>query len=561
MTAPAERIIPTPDSPTVATYTISSEGSQLGPEVNVLSIVVDREINRVPTATLIIRDGVPGGQTFPVSDSGVFDPGNRIEISLGYRASNVPVFSGMVTGQRIKVREQRSVLLVTVKDPTYQLTITRRSRYFTDQTDSDAWESILSEAGFRTDGEATAAVVPELTQYRSTDWDFIISRVEANGLVLLATGDNEVTIGEPAVGRSGVLKLEFRANLLSFDAATDLRNQFGDAAATAWSPADGEAITETATASDGVEGTDDHYHGGSPEAPELTAWATALGRRSQLARVIATAEYRGSEAAKVGDTVELSGLGNRFNGLAYVSGLRHELADGRWRSIAQLGIDPEWFTERVAVSAPPAGGLLPAVCGLQVATVLRVHDDPAGEERILVSTPAFSPEGEGNWARLATAVGGANVGSSYRPAVNDEVVVGFLDDDPRHPVILAALHGSRSPAPLPPTEENDRSGYLSRGENKLIFDDTERSVVIESTDGDRLHLLGKDQRIELTDQTGNSIILSSSGIEISSKKDLTLSANGKVEINGMSVAAKGQSAGKFESGGNLTLRGALVQIN
>jgi uncharacterized protein involved in type VI secretion and phage assembly len=158
-------------------------------------------------------------------------------------------------------------------------------------------------------------------------------------------------------------------------------------------------------------------------------------------------------------------------------------------------------------------------------------------------------------------VGGSGAGLTFRPAVGEEVLVGFLDDDPRYPVILGGLHSSDSPAPLEPTEDNDRAGYVSRGGNSLVIDDTAISLELTTDKGDRLSLLGKDGAIELEDQHGNTISLSSSGITIESKSDLKLKAGGGVEIEGATVKIKASATGEFQAGAPLTLKGSLVQIN
>lgn len=572
----SERLIPTQAAPTVATYTISSDGNRLGPELTVLSLVVDHQVNRIPTATLVIRDGEVSAQTFKVSESGDFDPGKEIVIELGYRASNTEIFRGEVTGQQLKIRNQRSLLVVTIKDPAYKMSIGRRSRYFSDQTDSDAWEAIIRSSGLSSAGEGTTAIVPELTQHLCTDWDFVMSRVEANGMVCVVKA-GELQIKRPKLERSAVLKLEYGANLLSFDGALDARQQFSEAEATAWRPTDAEPVTETASPSVGDQGSAGYitsklaeahglspwqlHHGGDLSVDELTGWATATAERSELSRVRGAAAFQGTAAIEVGNTVELAGMGAVFNSNAYVAGLRHEMADGQWRTMAQLGLEEELFAERFPVSAPPAGGLLPAVSGLQVATVIQMHDDPTGEERILVKIPALNPEGEGNWARLATGMAGNEAGLTFRPAVGDEVLVGFLDDDPRYPVILGGLHASGTPAPLAPTEDNEQTGYVSRGGNKWVVNDTKKSIVLETATGDTLSMLGEDGVIEIKDQHGNSLKMASDGITIESAGKLTLKAATDLSAEGVSAKIKSSASGEFQAGANLTLKGSLVQIN
>lgn len=574
--APPSRIIPTPASPTVATYTILVDGSPLPPEVEVLSLVVNRQVNRVPSATLIIRDGKVADQTFAVSEAAYFDPGNTVTIQLGYRATNVEVFTGEVTGQQIRVRDQKSFLIVTLKGPSYKMTLKRKSRHFSDQSDSDVWETLLNEYRLAGDITPSSNQLPDLTQYRSTDWDFLLSRVEAYGRVCIPR-DGKVDILVPKVAATAVLKLEFGANLLHFDGDLDARTQFENVAATAYDSSAAETVTEENGPGTDVGGsystgilTEAHgqeplplYHGGALMAPELSDWAQGRSRQSSLSRVRGTASFTGTEVVTVGSTVELAGFGPVFNGMVYVAGVRHELAEGTWTTTAQLGLPTELFHERYPISAPAAGGLLPSVSGLQIGKVLAVHEDPAGEERIQVELPANGTAGTGSWARLATLMGGSSSGTWFRPGVGEEVIVGFLDDDPRHPIILGAVHSGNAASPddFKPTEQNDRAGYVSRGGNVLSIYDEEEQILLATQSGDSLELKGKDGVISIADQHGNSIELSSGGITIESASSLTLKGSQSVTIEGSTVDIKANGTASLQASGTLELKGSLTQIN
>ena len=573
MSVPSRRI-PTVAPPTAVSCRVLSDGNDLGPGLPVLSVIVDREVNRIPEATLILEDGSLAEQSFRLSEGGDFAPGKRLEIQLGYRGTNEPVFAGTVVGQQIKLRGGRGLLVVRCKDAAYRMTINRRSRYFEDQKDSDALESLLQAAGLDHEVAATAEVVPDLSQHLCTDWDFLVSRAEANGMVVRVR-DGKVVIAEPELAPAAVLRLEYGANLIDFDAEVDVRTQYATVESRAWRAAEDETLVEEnppAAPATGAYTTPKlaevnerdpyrQYHGGGASPGELIAWSAATARFSALGRVQATLRYEGSPAAGVGDTVELAGLGAVYNGPAYVSGIRHELSAGKWTTTAQVGLRPERFTERFPVNAPPAGGLLPATSGLHIATVVQAHDDPAGEERILVTLPATAPEGAGNWARLATGMAGAESGMVFRPAVGDEVVVGFLHEDPRFPVILGGLHASGRPAPFPPEEENGVTGYVSRSGHRLVFEEAGDRISLETKAGDTLILSGEDGTVKLTDQHGNRLEMSSDGITLESAKDLTLKAAASLRIEGNSVAISGSSACSIESGGSLDLRGALIQLN
>jgi uncharacterized protein involved in type VI secretion and phage assembly len=176
---------------------------------------------------------------------------------------------------------------------------------------------------------------------------------------------------------------------------------------------------------------------------------------------------------------------------------------------------------------------------------------------------------EGVWARLATLDAGNARGTYFRPEVDDEVVVGFFHDDPAFPVVLGMLHSSALPPPEEAAEDNHLKGYTSRGNLKLVFDDENGVITIETPEGNSLLLTDGDGGIALSDQNGNSLVMNSDGIELSSAGNIKVAANGDIGVEGINTELKGSAAFKAEgsssaqlsSSGTLTVSGSLVQIN
>jgi uncharacterized protein involved in type VI secretion and phage assembly len=173
------------------------------------------------------------------------------------------------------------------------------------------------------------------------------------------------------------------------------------------------------------------------------------------------------------------------------------------------------------------------------------------------------------WARLATLDAGDSRGTYFRPEIDDEVVVGFLDSDPRFPVVLGQCHSSAKPAPEPAKDDNNVKGYVSRSKMKLTFDDDKKVVVLETPSGNKLTLSEDDKTVSVVDQNGNSVALDDGGITLKSAKDLVLSASGDVKVEGTNVSLKarasltadGQSGVDITSSGSLAIKGSLVRIN
>ena len=110
--------------------------------------------------------------------------------------------------------------------------------------------------------------------------------------------------------------------------------------------------------------------------------------RMRLANVRGRARCQGFAGVLPGKIVEITGIGERFEGKLYVSGVRHSVSGGNWETDVQFGLNPELFAETYNLRPLPAAGLLPAVSGLQIGIVTALENDPDGEDRIKVPPAA-----------------------------------------------------------------------------------------------------------------------------------------------------------------------------
>lgn len=561
--------------PDVCTFALLVDGASLSGQFHVLSMAVAKELNRIPSATIELRDGDPAQATFEASDTEHFIPGKKIDIQLGYGGTNQSVFKGVVVRHGIRVRKNDSVLVVECRDEAVRMTAEPKSRHFLDVKDSDIIGDIVGAYGLAGDIAASTAKLEEVVQFNATDWDFVLCRAEANGQVVLAA-DGKVSVLRPSLGQEPVVTIKYGATLLELDAEIDARWQSKGIKATSWSAAD-QALVE-AEASEPPAGNSGNLapadlaqalraeaqvlrHGGALAQPELQAWADARLLKERLAKLRGRAKCQGFAAARPGAMVELKGVGKRFEGKQFVSGVRHTVANGNWVTDLQFGLDPQLFAERYNLRPLPAGGLLPAVSGLQVGVVSALAGDPAGEDRIALRLPLLGAAGDGLWARLATLDAGKERGTFFRPEIGDEVVVGFLDGDPRHPVVLGMCHSSAKPAPEPPADDNHHKGYTSREKLRLLFDDDKKIIRLETPGGNRLALTEDAKGIVLQDQNGNKITMDDKGISIESSKDLILKASGDVKLEGTNVDFKAQAGLKAAASGIAEVSGATTKIN
>ena len=252
-----------------------------------------------------------------------------------------------------------------------------------------------------------------------------------------------------------------------------------------------------------------------------------------------------------------------------MSAVRHQIAEGNWTIDAQFGMNARWFSETTDINEMPAAGLVGAVHGLHVAKVTQIHDDPMGEYRVQVRMPIINNDEQGVWARVATLDAGNNRGTFFRPELDDEVVVGFLNDDPNDPVILGMMHSSANPSPIEPAEDNNEKGIVTRSEMKLVFDDDKKSIVFETPGGKKITIDEDEGVIKIEDENSNKAVFDADGITLESAKDINLTAIGDVNIEGTNVnisanaqfKAEGSAGTELSSSAITTVKGSLIQIN
>ncbi|PHN06364.1 type VI secretion system tip protein VgrG [Flavilitoribacter nigricans] len=581
---PNERNIPSDQPQDIVSISILIAGSEIDAAYQVASVSVTSVLNRIASAKVVLIDGDPAEETFSASNGNDFVPGKEIEIKAGYHGDNTSLFKGIIIKHSIKIKGNgNSVLILDCRHAAIKMTLGRNSRYFYEKSDSEVMEEILGDAGVPAQVTSTSETHKALIQYDSTDWDFVLARAEANGLICRTSG-SDLLIEAPDTAQEPVLSLIYGATIRELDAEIDARHQLGTVTAYSWDFANQEKI-EAVGSDPGITlpgnlsvsdlsqvAAPDNWalrHGGSLNTPEIQAWADAQVLRRQLAKVQGRARFQGFAAMEPGMTVDLQGLGDRFNGKAYVGGVFHHISRGDWWTDAQLGFRPEWFTEDYEITPPEAGGLLAAVRGLQIGVVSQLESDPDGEDRILVRLPIISPEDEGIWARVASLDAGENRGAFFRPEIDDEVIVGFLNDDPRHPVVLGMLNSSAKPAPIPGSDDNHEKGFVTRSEMKMIFNDDLVSFTVE-TPGGRKFILDDDAgTITLEDGDGNKLVMESSGISLESSGDINIKAGGDLNLEGTNINMKasaqlkgeGGAGSEISSSATTVIKGALVQIN
>lgn len=565
-------------------FTVKVNGEAVVREHQLLAVSVVKTVNKIASARLVYLDGSAAASDFPLSNTDLFIPGQAVEILAGTANDPVSLFKGIVIRQQLKIRDRTAPqLIVECRHPAVKLTVGRKNAYFFDRTDSDIISELLETARVSAEVESTSVTHKQQVQYNSTDWDFLLARAEANGKLVL-TNDDRVKVKAPTFGGTPACNLLFGATILELDAEIDARLQYTAVKSLTWDAAQQSLLEKEAAnpnlnppgnlSSDDLAAVVglDYYrlqHIAVSE-DEAQAWADAQWLKSQMSKVNGRVKCEGIATVNPGDMVTLSGVGERYNGNVFVTGIRQDFDTVQgWKTHIQFGNVEKWLVEEHHISAPPAAALLPGINGLQIGVVVS-NEDPDGEHRVRVKMPLVDDEEEGTWARVAAVDAGNDRGFFFRPEIGDEVVLGFLNDDPRQAVMLGMLHSSAKAAPLQGSDDNHEKVYQSRSKMKLYFDDEKKVMRLETPAGNKLTLSEEDKAIEIEDQNNNKITMTQDGIKIESSKAIVLKAGTELTIeSGTSLSIKGGSNLKLEgtSGAELsstattTIKGGLVQIN
>lgn len=598
---------PQKKSSDVVFIVIKIDGVDKTGELNIESVRVHKAVNRIAKAWIHLIDGDMASQSFPISDKNELSPGNKVAIEVGYGSEPSAIFSGIIVKHSLKIgRCSDTRLVIECADEAIKMTVGRKHANFIALSsgdvvkDSEVITTIIADySGLTADIEATDVELSSLVQYGATDWDFILSRAEANSMLVIS-GDGTFSVKTPDFSSEAVLTVTYGQDIMDFRADLDSSFQLSQVTSVGWDSTTMAVVEETVTPESdssaratkngllsavlGVENFT--LKTSTPQVQKsLKAWSTAQLTKSRLSLLRGHVRFQGNATPNLGEQIEVIGVGERFSGNVFCSAIKHRIENGSWITDVDFGCSPHWFTEQQDITYPKAAGLVPAFEGLQIGTVLKLDEDPEGQYRVKVDIPLQQATAPGIWARLSHPYASAGFGSFFIPEVGDEVVLGYFNNDPGYPVILGSLYSTKHASPLAHTAENHIKTLITKSKLKIQFDDENKILQIETPGGRSVTLDDEQESIVVKESSGNTITMSSSGIDLDSSADISLKASGKIsltagssleckatsdaKISGMNVSldatttfsASGNASSEIKASGTTTIKGAMVMIN
>lgn len=562
---------------------VSVDGSPIGDEYQVVFIEVEENINKLPFAKIEVLDGDPSKQKLETQEKKNFKPGQDIILKAGYHQKMEVIFKGIISGIGFGSKQgTHGRTTIECADKCIGLTLTKDNSYYEEKTDDAIVKEIVGTYnGITCKADKTDTQHVKMVQYNTSDWDFILTRAKVSERIVVAR-ENELNFVKAGGNETGVT-LEYGTDIINLDINVDSRNQRKSIKVKGWNANDHSFKTGTSSEPDYVDKQGSAALKGSKladelgykeetiyapstlEASELTDIANSKLLHSRLSRIKGKMIVQGFTDLKVNSFVKLTKTHENYDGDVYITGVKHSIEMGNFVTEVKIGLDTESFeTDATSGSTPDNLGLLPGPKGLFIGEVTENSDDPENNFRVKVKIPSFNENDAGIWARLSGAAASENSGFIWYPEVGDQVIVGFLMNDPRFPIILGSLYSSTHGvfSDHQPASGNNQKAIVTRSHMKILFEEDTKVITITTPGDQTIVLSDEDKKIELSDQHGNIIKMDRDGILIDSSKDVVIKAQANIDMdavrdfdaNSINLNLVASAQGKFQAGPGLTLK-------
>lgn len=482
------------------------------------SIHIQHAVNTIPTATLSLKEASVDEE----KDDPVFSAGMTLTIAAGKPGSALQIlFKGILVQTRIRLGTQRETILeLHCQAEPFRMNISPINQLYTESTYHEIVESLFNKYEIPVQIAPTDVQHEHILQHQCTDWDFVLYMMRQNHRVCIIRPE-ETLIQKPSLLPQAAIPLKIGDPLEDIDLQT--------------------VKTE----------------------PESMDAKESIEERQKIASARGVLHCNGTHEVQSGDTVFLSGIHKTFDGLYYTSGVTHEFKDKQWKTKLHLGLSFPEASETICSSPQALADCRQSIHGLQIGVVTELSNDPTGEFRIKVQLPLHMDGQEsGYWARYSNLHAGKNRGTLFFPEIGDEVIVGFIDQNPQNPIILGALHSSAKPSPIPLQDHNPTKGFITRSGIQMLLDDESPKFTVQMPSGKLICLDDAQNSMEWKDNHGNSIRMDASGIHIKSAKDLLFQCRGKMKQeadDNIEIACSSRFL--LKSASTLELSGGLILIN
>ncbi len=548
---------------------VKIDGTNISETLPITYVETFNGINAIPYCIIKIQDN-PINKSLLMDDK-VFKIGAKVEVEFGYDNDAKNVFSGILINQSFNLDATIGLCLfeITAKGKTFQMTIANKVTSYKDKTDSDILKEITSRYGLNASIGNMTTKHEILTQYGVTDWDFVNMRAEAYGFVV-SLKDDKITIDKPGTSTCG--KATFCENIISMNLDIVGDSQLDSTEGKIWDIASqkvkeikSDNINEKSFGSvkcnDIISANGKNkslfVHSGNKNETELKTLLSGIMTLNRYSKIQGFMTVIGNNNLNPNSCVTIEKCSEKYNGNAYISYVQHIFDKGEWTTRLHIGLtEKRYVNTHTDVFTHGVNGALPEIKGLSIGTVIKIDGDPDNNFRVQVCIPLIHNAGEGTWCRLSTFYASKNGGAIFFPEINDEVIVGFIENDSRYPVILGSVYNPKNKPSIDKIEAaNTTKKICTNSKLEILFNEKDKIITINTPGKRTITMSDKDESLELTNGS-DKISITKGSITIKCGKDVTIEGNNiKLKANS-AIQLKSTSDMKIE-GGNVSLKGSM----
>ncbi|WP_372371234.1 phage late control D family protein [Candidatus Uabimicrobium sp. HlEnr_7] len=309
---------------------------------NIIEVVVEEQINLPTMFYFLISIVDEKNGPWQNVDLSKFTPGKAVTISMGLDQEQ-ELFKGEITAVDISFS---SIPHIEVRgfDRLHRLQFGRKNRSFVEQKDSQIVSTIASEDGLSATADTTTAVYPCLFQFNQTNYHFLLERARRIGFELMAD-DKKLLFRKSQEDKSPQSGFSFHFGKDIFDFNVRLRTvrQGGEVEARGWDMKQKTEIVGSGGAGDEISKMGGSQTGHAFSSAAFTASQNTIINENFIDKsdadtraaafynetlqnfITGEGTYSGGEQIRMGTTIEVTNIGDKFSGNYYVTSTTHIL--------------------------------------------------------------------------------------------------------------------------------------------------------------------------------------------------------------------------------------------
>lgn len=573
-------------------FNVKINGKDLDNKFPINYIEVNNLINNIPYCIIKLYEFTNVDTEFLINNADL-KIGADVEIEYDDNGKNT-IFKGIIVNKNFLLDSdiEESYIVLKCYHKFFNMTLTTKCNYFLDKTDKEVVEDILSKYDYASTLGTMTLKRDFLYQNNISDWDFINNIARHYGYIVDIDKD-KLIIDKPKKDKSSQ-KINLGENVININLTLDGESQIEGYEGKYWDIKEQKcANVESSNNSNensfgNVNSSELLKNSGKQKCniindsfteSEYKTYLDGFVELNRYSKIHGNITILGNKDIKQNETIEITNFSDVFNGSAYINKVQHiyKNEDSGWITKIYVGL------KKQDVYNIKDNFNIGNIIGLKYGVVLKIDGDPENNFRVFVNIPTINKSEEGVWCRLSSIYASKECGITFFPEKGDEVILGFIDNNPKEPIIVGNVYNGKNKSSVTVDAENNIKSIKTKSGMEINFNEKDKILKINTSEKKSITISDKDESLELLNDSGK-IVISKDSIEVKTSKDvkiegnnITLTAQGTIKLKGtnevnldgnnlkinggIGVNIKGGTNTKIESSGITEIKGTMVKIN